>query len=63
MKRPVYSSIYKKAYEVPGVTEVIERTRKSRRKISEPGHFDVNEKLIAAAILVLILILGVLSRF
>jgi hypothetical protein len=53
---------YKKAYEVPGVLEVIQRAGKSEEREASPGHFDVDEKIVAAVILLLILILGVLSR-
>jgi hypothetical protein len=54
---------YKKAYKIPGVTEVIEKAHSRRRTRSTHGHFDVDEKLIAGAILFLIIILGLISRF
>jgi hypothetical protein len=53
----------KRGYEIPGVMEVIERANSKRKKPSEPGYFDIDEKLIAASILILILILGIISRF
>ncbi len=43
--------------------EVIERARGKGKKPSETGFFDIDEKLIAASILILILILGIISRF
>lgn len=51
---------YKKAYEVPGVLEAIERKSPKRK---EEGFVDVDEKLIAAAILLLIIVAGIVSRF
>jgi hypothetical protein len=53
----------KKGYEIPGVMEVIERATGKRKKPLEPGYFDIDEKLIVASILILILILGIISRF
>jgi hypothetical protein len=53
----------KKGYEIPGVMEVIERAKGKGRKQSDPGYFDLDEKHIAAAILIIIFILGILSRF
>lgn len=53
---------YKKAYEIPGVMEVIKGKAKWRETESEKTHFDVDEKLIAATILLLILIIGVISK-
>jgi hypothetical protein len=53
---------YKKAYEIPGVMEVIKGKANWSGTESEKTHFDVDEKLIAATILLLILIIGVISR-
>ncbi len=43
--------------------EVIKQTTSKGKKSSEQGYFDIDEKLIAAAILILILILGIFSHF
>lgn len=53
----------KKGYEIPGVMEVIERAKPYGKKPSEPGYHDVDEKVIIATIVILILILGIISRF
>ncbi len=50
---------YKQVYEVPGVMEAIERKHVRKGE----GFFDVDEKVIAAAILALIIVAGVVSRF
>jgi hypothetical protein len=56
-------SNYKKAYEIPGVIEAI--APRSRKKGSSPGTeiYDVNEKILVAIILLIILFLGLLSKF
>jgi hypothetical protein len=57
------SPSFKKAYKIPGVSEIIEKAPKRRITRSAPGHVDIDEKLIATAILFLIIFLGLLSRF
>lgn len=61
------SSVYEKAYEVPGVVEVVKQ--RVRRPLRGPiihgasgETFEVSEKIISAGILLFILILGILSR-
>jgi hypothetical protein len=53
---------YKKAYEIPGVMEVIKGKANWSETESEKTQFDVDEKLIAATILLLIFFIGVISR-
>jgi len=52
---------YQRAYEIPGVMEVLVRPRQSREK-ARAGYFEVDEKLVAAGMLILILLLGLLAR-
>ncbi|RMF90076.1 MAG: hypothetical protein D6733_04790 [Methanobacteriota archaeon] len=59
--RSTQPPLYKAAYEVPGVME-IERFGGERDGEAPASHFDVDEKLVAALILLLILLLGIISR-
>ena len=58
-------TIYKRAYEIPGVMEVPKKrmTPERAREQEKSKTIEVNERLVAAAILALILVLGAMSRF
>ncbi len=54
---------YKKAYEIPGVREVLKKTGLGYGKKIDREYFDIDEKIIAALILLSVLILGLISRY